>query len=92
MLSIQNLSKVDLLYEMWKHQRVASFFGGGKGPDFDYEAAKDAVKGYVDYFCGRAIKTNLSEDTLSDTWAYNRDAGDGTLEKIVQNMYKITRE
>uniref|UniRef100_A0A6C0IDY5 Uncharacterized protein n=1 Tax=viral metagenome TaxID=1070528 RepID=A0A6C0IDY5_9ZZZZ len=83
MLSIQNLSKVDLLYEMWKHQRAASFFGGGKGPDFDYEAAKDAVKGYVDYFCGRAIKTNLSEDTLSD-------AGDGTLEKIVQNMYKIT--
>jgi hypothetical protein len=64
MLSIQNLSKVDLLYEMWKHQRVASFFGEGKGPDFDVEAAKDAVKGYVDYFCGRAIKTNLSEDTF----------------------------
>jgi hypothetical protein len=62
-------------------------FNPSKAPPFNNEEAKKAVKGYIDYFCGRCIKSDLSGDT-ADTSLYNRDAGSGAFEKIVEEMQK----
>lgn len=50
-------------------------------PSFNNVDAVEAVKGYIDYFCDRCIKSNLSGDT-ADTSLYNRDAGSGAFDKI----------
>jgi len=93
MISIQDLSKVELLFHMWKNQKVASFFTASRtaspvfDPVVDQNKALEAItQGYIDYFMGRAIKTDLSGDTISSSFAYNRDAGEGTLERIVAAM------
>ena len=73
-ISIKGLCKITLLRAMWENQRIASFFGGSSGPSFDEKEAKNVVqKGYIDYFCGRAIKADLSGE-LVNGYAYNRDS------------------
>ena len=73
MTDISGLDKVELLHELWKNQTVAPFFAGrGSSPSFDRNDAIKALKNYIDYFCGRAIKANLSGDT-ADFGSYNRD-------------------
>ena len=44
-----------------------------------------AVKCHIDYFCGRAIKTDLSKDSV-DPYLYDRDAGQGTFQKVVDSI------
>jgi len=85
-VSIKGLCKITLLREMWKHQRVAAFFGGGSGPVFNEQEAKRVVEhGYIDYFCGRAMKVDLSGDDVS-TYAYNQDSYK-KLEDIVASLF-----
>ena len=57
-ISIKGLCKVDLLYRMWNHQRIAAFFSmhGQPVPEFNKMEAEAVIGGYIDYFCGRAIK------------------------------------
>ena len=54
-------------------------------PLFDRVKAQEAVKEEIDYFQGRAIKLNLSNDSI-DPWVYDRDAGQGTFKKIVDQL------
>jgi hypothetical protein len=86
-VDITGINKITLLFAMWQGMHPAKFFGGLDGPTFDRELAKEAVKSYIDYFCGRCIKTDLSKDTV-DPWLYNRDAGAGAFEKIVEKLKK----
>lgn len=90
-ITITGLDKGQLLYYMWKGQVVAGFFtaSGITPPDFDKSAADKAVLDYIDYFKGRAIKTDLSGDTV-DPWLYDRDAGKGAFAKIVSAMRAAT--
>ena len=83
-VSIKGLCKITLLREMWKHQRVAAFFGGGSGPVFNEQEANLVIHGYIDYFCGRAMKVDLSGDDVN-TSAYNRDSNK-KLEDIVASL------
>jgi len=66
--------KVALLRELHKGQVVAGFFL--PAPQFDEAEAKRAVTSYIDYFQGRAIKTDLSKDMVCPR-LYDRDAGQG---------------
>lgn len=89
MINISGIDKVKLLKALWMNQSVASFFGNFKAlaPAFDEELAKEAVKDYIDYFNGRCIKTDLSKD-LINPWAYDRDAGAGTFQRVVSELKK----
>jgi hypothetical protein len=84
-LDISGLSKTQLLKLLWQNQVVAGFFRGSPGPAYDENAAKEAVTRYIDYFSGRAIKTDLSGDSV-DPWMYDRDAGQGTFARIVADL------
>jgi hypothetical protein len=73
-MDISGLDKIKLLNALWENMVPASFFTmmGLPSPGFDEKKAEEAVKGYIDYFCGRAIKMDLSQDKV-DPWLYNRD-------------------
>lgn len=86
-VDISGLDKVELLHALWRGQVVANFYGGGMSPSFNIDHAKKAVTGYIDYFSGRAMKTNLSGNT-AEPRLYNRDAGAGAFERIVSEMRK----
>ena len=88
-ISIKGLDKVELLKNLWENQVTAAFFtfSGKIPPKFEDELAKKAVNDYIDYFCGRAIKTNLSGDMV-DPYLYDRDAGKGNFLQIVNSMRK----
>lgn len=89
-IDITGLDKVELLRRLHENQIVASFFtmmGQSALPFDEKEAIKFIKNGYIDYFCGRAIKTDLSTDSISPRM-YDRDAGTGTFARIVADMRK----
>lgn len=86
-INIKDLDKVELLKNLWENQVTAAFFtfSGKTAPKFEDELAEKAVNDYIDYFCGRAIKTNLSGDFV-EPHLYDRDAGKGKFLEIVNSM------
>ena len=87
MVDITGLDKVELLRNLWLNMTPALFFSfsGMPVPEFDSKLASNAILTYIDYFCGRCIKTNLSHD-FADPHLYDRDAGTGSFAKIVTKM------
>jgi hypothetical protein len=88
-IDIRGIDKVKLLEKLWTNQKQAGFFAmyGEMVPGFNALEATEAVKDSIDYFCGRAIKCNLSRDT-TDPWGYDRDApeGEGSFQSIVDQF------
>jgi len=87
-ISIKGLNKIALLKALWENMRPAAFFNSFDvilAPPFDVKAAEKAVKSYIDYFNGRCIKCDLSGDEV-DPWLYDRDAGAGAFQKIVDGL------
>ena len=85
-LNIKDLDRVELLKSMGRTSKSKFFtFNLVAAPVFDQEEAKKAIKNHIDYFCGRAIKTDISKDEIN-TYLYNRDAGAGKFESIVKSM------
>jgi hypothetical protein len=87
-INIAGLNKVDLLYRMWKEQKnTGNVFFGLQSLWFDEDLAKTVVgrNRYIDYFCGKIIKTDLSRDEV-DPWAYDRETYTGRLREIVNVM------
>jgi hypothetical protein len=88
-INIAGIDKVELLRALWEGSSPARFFAmsGFPAPSFDNESAKEAVEKYIDYYDGRCIKSDISGDKV-DPWLYNRDAGEGKFEKIVEKLKK----
>ncbi len=70
---------------MAKPEDYSVFRGMLNGANFNSVGASNAVVKYIDYFDGRAIKSDLSGDSAYHRM-YDRDAGDGVFAKIVANM------
>ena len=67
-VDIRGIDKMKLLRRVWENQHVALFFNMHPHvpePIWDDVLARKALKaGYIDYFQGRAIKMDLSKDTV----------------------------
>ena len=89
MTDISGLDKVELLSQLWQNNKPASFFKTTTlvmPPSFDRKRAEAAVtEDYIDYFCGRCIKCDLSGDTVNP-WGYDRDMGQGSFDRVVSRM------
>jgi hypothetical protein len=91
MIDISGVDKVVLLAILHSGQKPAGFFTEGTCganaewalPRFDRAAAAKAVTRYIDYFCGKAIKMDLSKDQV-DPRLYDRDAGQGAFARAVK--------
>jgi hypothetical protein len=84
-VDIARIPKVALLRALWEKQKIAGFYSHmpyaapawrDPEPDFDWDP---------DYYLGRAIKTRLRDDLVYPK-SYNRDAGEGAFEAVVQQL------
>ncbi len=58
------------------HNDVASFKGlGGRNKPGEC---------HFDYVYGRPMKFSIKDNTIPDSWGYNRDNGSGALERIIE--------
>lgn len=98
-IDISGLDKVELLKELWDESSNAPYFTNPmtffnmeriKPPPFDFVLAKTTVTtGYIDYFCGRCIKSDLSED-MAPYEGYNRTVGRGKFQAVIDRLRKRT--
>ena len=87
---LDDTNRVILLRSLWSKTFIApaAIMSGAAFRSFDTTYALQLIKrGYIDYYEGRMIKSNLSGDTF-DTYLYNRDNGKGAAEKIVNELIK----
>lgn len=80
LVDINGLDKVELLRQLWFAQTTAFY-----AEPFDSYAAQNATRRYIDYFCGRPIKCDLSSNFV-DPYLYDRDAGKGVFQAVVDRM------
>lgn len=91
-IDISDIDLVVLVQNLWKHQKLGAFFLNApwmvpSEPCIgDIKACLEA--GYIDYIAGRCIQTNFSDLTKVNTRSYDRDAGEGTFERIVADLRK----
>jgi hypothetical protein len=88
MIDIRGIDRDKLLYQLWLNQKPAAFFTVIAPPPYDADAAKRAVDrhGYIDYVCGRCIKTKIFGVDEVDPSLYDRDAGAGTFQRVVDKL------
>src|SRR5437868_5478683 len=86
-VDIEGIDKEKLLWNLWKNSKPALFFIVNKiePTDYDQIKAKKAVDGYIDCFCGKFIRCDLSGNSV-DPSMYDRDNGQGSLNKVVQSL------
>ena len=85
-IDISDIDKVELLRHLWREQAPATFYTDNSlTPPFDENEARYAIRGYIDYFCGRCIKSNLTRDRVNPA-LYDQDAGEGKFAEIVTNL------
>lgn len=86
LIDISGLDKVELLRALYVYafESPMSMFSRS---EFDEYLAKEAVKKRIDYFQGRAIKTDLSRDH-ADPLLFDRDAGKGRFQQVVDLLRK----
>jgi hypothetical protein len=91
-VNIDGIDKVTLLMKLWEAKAPATFFqtmSGTMAPSFDKEKAGKAVGGYIDYFQGRRIKTDISGTTANPT-SYDSYTHPGAFEEIVDKAGNMT--
>lgn len=92
-IDITGLDKLRVLRALWEHSKPASFFQHMPQniiPKFSIHEAQDLLLyGYVDYCCGRLIKTNFKTNMLNPAM-YDREFGFGSMQKIIDELKKNT--
>ena len=82
-IDITNLNKVDLLRFIWNASREAPTFGARRFVlQFNDTLAAELIGGYIDYFQGRTLGVDISEDAV-DPFNYDHRYGQGALARIV---------
>jgi hypothetical protein len=85
-IDIKGIDRDKLLYHLWLNQKSTSLFAFVAS--YDADAAKQSAdyRGYVDYACGRAIKTTIFGSDEINPRLYDRDAGSGTFQRVVDQL------
>lgn len=83
-MDISRIPRAELLRQLWGNQIIAGFYANMPALAPKWVEPVDARQDF-DYYCGRAIKTDLRKD-LVHTGMYNRDAGAGVFERIVEDL------
>lgn len=90
MINIKDIDREELLYQLWLKQKPAAYFSmmGRQSLPYDRTTAKASADrdGYVDYACGRCIKATIFGGDEVDPSLYDRDAGAGTFQEVVDKL------
>jgi hypothetical protein len=89
-IDITNIDRDGLLEALWNRSKPAAFFHSNNvtPPIFNLYEAKSQIgnDGYADYVCGRAIKTNIYTQDMVDPYLFDRDAGYGAFQEVVDSL------
>lgn len=92
---ITGIDKIKLLFELWKQSKSGFWMHHileyQELPDshFDWKSAPKAIdKGFIDFYCSKPIKTDLREN-IAKSWLYNKYAGEGTFQEIIEKLSKL---
>jgi hypothetical protein len=85
-VDISGIDKRVLLKALWLNSEPAPFFDrmNVREPKY-YEPTDDVLGEYIDYWCGRLIKTDISKNTAF-SGGYDRDYGQGAFERVVRSL------
>ena len=83
-VDIQGLDKAQLLKALWENQKPAIGQRQRQAPFSNAEALK-AAEDFIEYFHGRPIKTDISED-VAESFSYDLDAGEGMFAAVVKYL------
>lgn len=83
-----NCDKLQALKSLWFGTRPMGMgFINSNGEPTEQELISAFQYGdYIDYFKGRPIKTNFDKFPELDPFLYDRDAGEGTMQKVANNQ------
>ncbi len=93
-VNITGINHLVLLHVLWMNQKPADFFTMSGLPTPPYNE-KEAEQAYnyaklhnrtIDYVCGRAIKINFNKGDVIDSILYDRDAGKGKCQLVVDSL------
>lgn len=86
-VNIAGIDKIKLLEALWKNAKPASYFTfeGVSPPAFDSVMAGVSVKKYIDYYAGRCIKIDISEDSANPD-LYDLEYGSGSFESVINKL------
>lgn len=95
MVDVTGVDRDELLYALWSNSKPAAFFSFIPhnitliAPHFEYpsQEQKSYSDGYIDYHCGRLIKSNVyTKRNVIDPTLYDRDYGKGAFQTIVNQL------
>jgi len=94
MIVIEGLNKEELLRELWMAQMMPDtpgehFIQQAMTMFYDPDEAKEALNGRIITFCHKHMKVDL-RGSLANPYHYNRIAGKGTFEKVIQKLRQKT--
>jgi hypothetical protein len=95
MVDVSGIDRVELLRALWENSSPAVFFAhSGMSPSvFDEREAREHRGEYVDYFCGRCIKSNVfTKENVIDPGLYDRDFGQGAFQKVVDRLRRFEQK
>jgi hypothetical protein len=92
-INIRGINKIHLLKSLWNNSQPAAVFGmtGLRPPSFSEKEAKSAVTDFIDYFCGRRIRMDISKNE-TDPRFYDRDNGADSVSRIVEKLRNNSSE
>jgi len=90
-VNISHLSKAEVLRRLYNASHPLGMGYLHFTPeDMTLEEAEDIIENmdskklYFDYLNGRVMKVNITGDSV-DPWGYDRDHGEGALEKLIED-------
>jgi hypothetical protein len=98
MINIEGLSKAEVLKELFNNSKIQGFNAQmvtmGLIPypknltTFEAQEILDNMEEeiYFDYLNGKVMKVDLTSDEGFDPWGYDRDNGEGSAERIIQEL------
>ena len=85
-VNIQGIPKDVLIRALWENAHANLFYGGAR--PYDEEVVSERISHqelYFDYLFNKVMKVDLSGDEVNPK-LYDRDAGDGTFARTVQEL------
>lgn len=82
-VNIEGVDKLQLLRYLWKMQPSESMFNCDVPEVFDAVGSVEALRGYIDDYNGRSIKSDLSGNTAVSSH-YDESAGSGIFARAVE--------
>lgn len=92
-VDVSDIDRKVLLKALWENAKPAAFFNPIPSlvPPYDENRALEEVDrdGYVDYACGRCIKSDVfGKSNIIDPSLYDRDWGNGAFQNVVDKLRK----